>query len=68
MTVAGTIPVVVQDMPPTIKGFCTLGSDYEPLIVLNSRLPREQQQETYLHELSHILRGEMYDEEYKEYE
>lgn len=62
------IPVILEDMPPKIKAFCTLGSDYEPLIVLNSRLPIEQQKEAYRHELGHIMRGEMYDEGYVEYE
>ena len=61
------IPVVLEDMPTRIKAFCCLGSDYEPLIVLNSRLPVEQQREAYLHELSHVSSGEMYDETYVEY-
>lgn len=62
------IPVVLRDMPTGIRGFCCLGSDYEPCIVLNSRLSREQQQDTYRHELRHIQRGEMYMEDYVEYE
>lgn len=61
------IPVVLEDMPTRIKAFCCLGSDYEPLIVLNSRLPVEQQRKAYLHELHHISSGEMDDETYVEY-
>ena len=61
-------PVVVQDLPPAVRGFCCLGSDYQPCIVLNSRLSREQQVKTYFHELRHIRREEMFDESYNEYE
>ena len=62
-----TIPVVLKDLPPAIRGFCCLGSDNEPCIVLNSRLTQEQQHKTYVHELRHISSGEMYDETYVEY-
>ena len=62
------IPVVLEDLPTTIHGLCCLGVDYEPCIILNSRLPQEQQQEAYLHELRHIRSGQLYDPEYKEYE
>ena len=63
-----TIPVIMKDLPPRIRGFCCLGSDYEPCIVLNSRLSREQQIKTYRHEMGHIRRGEMFNEAYVEYE
>lgn len=60
--------VVLKNLPTGIRGFCCLGSDYEPCIVLNSRLSREQMQATYRHELGHIQRGEMFNEGYVEYE
>ena len=61
------VPVVLKDLPVKIHGFVCLGSDYEPIIIINSRLSWEQQQKTYKHELQHIQRGEIYDTEYHEY-
>lgn len=61
------IPVVLLNLPTRIRGFCCLGSDYQPCIVLNARLPQEQRLRTYRHELEHIRKGEMYDAEYNEY-
>ena len=60
-------PVVLKDLPSGIRGFVCLGSDYEPVIVLNSALSREQQRATYRHEMEHILRGEVWNENYHEY-
>lgn len=62
------IPVVIEDLPTTIHGFCCLGEDYEPCIILNSRLSIEQQKEAYLHELHHISSGELDDMGYREYD
>ena len=62
------VPVVLKDLPVKIHGFVCLGSDYEPIIIINSRLSREQQQKAYMHELLHIQRGEMFDINYHEYE
>ena len=50
-----------------VNGFCCLGSDYEPIIVINSRLSREDQLKAYRHEQDHIRRGEMFNEDYHEY-
>jgi len=61
------VPIVLKDLPEEIRGFVCLGSDYEPIIVINSRLSREQQLKTYRHELRHIQRGEMFNEDYHEY-
>ena len=61
------VPVVLKDLPVKIHGFVCLGYDYEPIIIINSRLSWEQQQKTYKHELQHIQRGEIYDTEYHEY-
>ncbi len=62
------VPVILQDLPEKIRGFCCLGVDYEPCIVLNSRLSKEQQRKTYRHEMKHITSGQLFDEGYVEYE
>lgn len=61
------IPVILKDLPVRIHGFVCLGSDYEPIIVINARLSKVQQMRTYRHEIRHIQRGEIYDMEYHEY-
>lgn len=61
------IPVVLKNLPPHVRGFACLGSDYEPIIVLNCNLSREQQEKTYIHELLHIVRGDLWNENYNEY-
>lgn len=61
------VPVILLDLPTTIRGFVTLGSDFSPIIIINSRLSREQQRKTYQHEMNHIRRGDMYNEGYVEY-
>lgn len=62
------VPVVLRDLPTTARGFVTIGSDNEPLIIINSRMTVEQQHKTYLHEMNHIITGQLYDEDYVEYE
>ena len=61
------VPIVLQDLPVDVHGFVCLGSDYEPIIVINSRLSKEKQQLAYDHELKHLKRGEMFNEDYHEY-
>lgn len=61
------VPVVLEDLPTSVHGFCCLGVDYEPCIIINSRLTKEQQREVYLHEMGHISSGEIYDPGYSEY-
>ena len=61
------VPVILRDLPETIRGFVCLGSDYEPVIVINSRMSKEQQKKTYKHELDHIQSGELTDPSYVEY-
>ena len=61
------VPVVLKDLPIRIKGFVCLGSDYNPVIIINSRLSAEQQRRTYQHELNHILNGDMNNPDYQEY-
>ena len=62
------VPTILKDLPETIRGFTILGSDYEPIIILNSRMSHEQQQKTYRHEMDHIISGQIDDEGYTEYE
>ena len=62
------VPTFLKDLPGTIRGFTMLGSDYEPIIILNSRLSVEQQRKTYRHEMNHIISGEIDDDGYSEYE
>ena len=62
------VPVILKDLPVRIHGFVCLGSDYEPIIVINARLSRAQQLRTYRHEIKHIQRGEMFNVNYHEYE
>ena len=45
------IPVILLNLPTHIRGFCCLGSDYEPCIILNARLSYEQRVRTYRHEI-----------------
>ena len=61
------IPIVLKDLPVHIRGFVCLGSDYEPVIIINSRLSREQQLRTYMHEMKHIQRDELINDNYHEY-
>ena len=58
---------ILQDLPTTIRGFCFLGDDGEPVIVVNSRLTREANRRTFRHEKKHIKKNEMYDLTYTEY-
>jgi len=61
-------PVVVFDnLPTSIRGMVIQGDDGDPVIVLNSRLSREQNRKSYRHELEHIKRGDMYNPDYIEY-
>ena len=61
------VPIILKDLPVHVHGFVCLGSDYEPIIVINARLSRVQQLRTYRHEIKHIKRGDMYNINYHEY-
>ena len=62
-----SVPVILENLPGKIHGFTCFGSDYEPIIILNARLPYEMQRETYFHEKEHIRKGELWDPDYHEY-
>ena len=59
--------VILEDLPTSVRGFVFQGDDGEPVIVVNSRLTREQNRKTYDHERDHIERGDMYEPTYNEY-
>ena len=63
----GEVFVVLKDLPSGCRGFCCLGSDYQPIIILNRNMTYEQQRKTYEHEMKHIVSGEIFDPEYNEY-
>ena len=60
--------VILQDLPTSVRGFVFLGDNGEPVIVVNSRLTREQNRKTYNHERGHIRRNELNEPTYNEYE
>jgi Zn-dependent peptidase ImmA (M78 family) len=59
--------VILKNMPTSIRGYVFKDDDGAPVIVLNSRLSREQNRRTYEHERQHIERGEMDEPTYNEY-
>ena len=61
------VPVVLMDLPTTVRGFVTTNSDCDPVIVINSRMTKEQQRKTFKHEMNHITTGQLYDDNYVEY-
>ena len=60
--------MILQDLPTSVRGFVFLGDDGEPVIVVNSRLTREQNRKTYRHERKHIENNELNNQNYHEYE
>ncbi len=61
------IRTILQDMPTSVYGFCFHDDDGTPFVVLNARQSLERQRKAYQHELEHIERGEMFNEDYHEY-
>jgi len=59
--------VILEDLPTSVRGFVFQGDDGEPVIVVNSRLTREQNRLTFDHEKKHIDKGDMYEPTYNEY-
>ena len=52
------INTVFQKLPSAIKSFVVANSDLSYIIILNNRLSEEQNQISYLHELTHIENGD----------
>lgn len=59
---------ILTDLPTSVRGFVYEGEDGEPMIVVNSRLTREANQLTYMHERDHVTRGDMENQTYTEYQ
>lgn len=59
--------VILEDLPTSVRGIVFLGDDGEPVIVVNSRLTREQNIRTFRHEKKHIKNDELTDQTYNEY-
>lgn len=59
--------VLLENLPTSVRGLCFLDEDGEPIIVLNSRLSREQNQRTYEHEKRHIENDDLRNPNYLEY-
>ena len=59
--------VIMADLPTSVRGFVFLDDEGEPVIVVNSRLTREQNRKTFRHERRHIRRGELTNTTYREY-
>ena len=58
---------ILMDLPTSVRGMVFLGDDGEPVIVVNSRLTREQNRRTWDHEQEHIARGDLNEPTYNEY-
>ena len=50
-----------MELPPRIHAFVHLNNDGTYSIFLDPRRTIEQQRESYIHELRHIVRGDMFD-------
>lgn len=61
-------PAKLMDLPTTVRGYCFHDDDGEEFVVLNSRLTREANMKTWIHEKDHIEKGELCDKSYNEYE
>lgn len=57
----------LMNLPQGVKGFVCHDDDGEAIIVLNSRLSREQNKKTYAHERRHVLREDLDNVDYREY-
>ena len=60
--------IILHDLPTSVRGFVFKDDDGEPVIVLNSRLSREQNRKTFRHEKKHIGNDELNEPTYHEYE
>lgn len=60
-------PAIVVDLPTSVHGFVFHDDDGECFIVVNARLTREANVETWIHEKTHILRGDLDNISYLEY-
>ena len=63
----GECTVRLRDLPTSVGGLCYHDDDGRPFVILNARLTREKNLDSYRHELRHIERGDMDDPDYLEY-
>ena len=61
------IRTIMADLPCSVHGFCYHDNDGNAYIVLNSRLTKVQQKQTWRHEFRHIKSGDMFNPSYYEY-
>lgn len=54
--IADDYNVILRDLPTTIYGLVREQEDFYT-IILNSRMTRERNRESYLHEMDHITTG-----------
>ena len=57
----------LENLPTTVKGFCYHDDDGETFVILNARLTHEANMASYDHELEHIWREDLCNEDYDEY-
>lgn len=50
----------IVDLPHDIHGLTTIADDGSYIILLNARDSRERNRQSYLHELKHIERSDLY--------
>ncbi|MBR4457618.1 MAG: hypothetical protein IKS31_01530 [Clostridia bacterium] len=63
----GEYHIRLVNLPVSIGGFCYHDDDGSFVIVLNARLTHEANASSYLHELTHITRGDPDDPAFREY-
>ena len=65
---SGEAHVILKDLPTTVRGCVFRDAGGNPCILLNSRLTREANMKTILHEANHIVTGQIDDLSYEEYD
>lgn len=57
----------LENLPTFVRGLCYHDDDGNCYIILNARHTHATNKHSYLHEIQHIHRGDMYDMNYREY-
>ena len=60
--------ILTDELPVSVAGCCYHDEDGANYILLNAKHSREKLRKTVLHEMKHIIRGDMYNADYHEYE
>ena len=60
--------VYTDELPVSVSGCCYHDEDGNSFIMLNAKHTKEKLRKTVMHELTHIIRGDMYDPAYREYD